>query len=192
MEIMTGQTLMAGADAVAAHPNPPASAPDHSRMLNKAEKRLIAEWMDLGGKYYNDPFDAGANVRQINGLSEDTFAASVLPILSKTCAAYCHQAVGSASSSTPGATAVPVGTSFRNNRFVLTGDLKGDYGVTLSMISNACNAASNYLLSKPSTVPHPPGAVIPGTTPPQPVTIPVLPVGSADYNTIASWIATGC
>jgi hypothetical protein len=58
------------------------------------------------------------------------------------------------------------------------------------MISNACNAASNYLLSKPSTVPHPPGAMT--GTPPVPVTIPVLPVGSADYNTIASWISTGC
>jgi len=75
------------------------------------------------------------------------------------------------------------------SRFVLTGDVKGDYGVTLSMISNACNAASNYLLSKPSTVPHPPGAVGPGGAP---ITTPVLPVGSANYNKIASWIATGC
>jgi hypothetical protein len=184
MEIMTGQSLMSGADAKAAHPNPPGTAPNHATMLNAAEKRLIAEWMDLGGKYYNDPFDAGANVRTITGLSEDAFAANVLPILTKTCAAACHQAIGSSTS------AVPIGTSFRNNRFVLTGDVKGDYGVTLSMISNACNAASNYLLSKPSTVPHPPGAMT--GTPPVPVTIPVLPVGSADYNTIASWISTGC
>ena len=56
-EIMSGQTLMAGADAAAAHPNPPATAPDHSKMLNAAEKRLLAEWIDTGGKYYNDPFD---------------------------------------------------------------------------------------------------------------------------------------
>jgi hypothetical protein len=53
------------------------------------------------------------------------------------------------------------------------------------MISNACNAASNYLLSRPSTVPHPQGMVKPQTTA-------VLPIGSANYNTIASWIATGC
>jgi len=190
MEIMTGTSLMSGADAQAAHPNPPTTAPNHATMLNAAEKRLIAEWMDLGGKYYNDPFDAGANVRTITGLSEDAFAANVMPILSKTCAAYCHLAVGSSSSSTPGTAAIPTGTSFRNNRFVLTGDVKGDYGVTLSMISNACNAASNYLLSRPSTVPHPPGRMT--GNPPVPVTIPVLPVGSADYNTIASWIATGC
>jgi hypothetical protein len=57
------------------------------------------------------------------------------------------------------------------------------------MISNACNAASNYLLSKPSTVPHPPGALNGNGTP---VTVPVLPVGSANYNAIASWISTGC
>ena len=68
------QTLMSGADARTAHPNPPATAPDHSKMLNAAEKRLLAEWMDLGGKYYNDPFDPAANVRTINGLSEATFA----------------------------------------------------------------------------------------------------------------------
>jgi hypothetical protein len=66
---------------------------------------------------------------------------------------------------------------------VLTGDADGDYGVTLTMISDACNAPSNYLLSKPSTVPHPIGAV--GSSA-------VLPVGSAHYNAIANWIAGGC
>ena len=79
----------------------------------------------------------------------------------------------------------PIGTSFRNNRFVLTGDARGDYGVTVSMISNTCNAASNYLLKKPSTVPHP-------TTRATPQTTAILPINSANYNTIANWIATGC
>ena len=60
----------------------------------------------------------------------------------------------------------------------------GDYNVTLTMINNACVPASNYLLSKPSTVPHPANAA--GNAPA------VLPVGSANYNTIAAWIATGC
>jgi hypothetical protein len=53
------------------------------------------------------------------------------------------------------------------------------------MISNACNPASNYLLSKPSSVPHPSVLATPQTSA-------VLPIGSADYNTIANWIATGC
>ena len=74
-----------------------------------------------------------------------------------------------------------MGTSFRNNRFVLTGDAEGDFGVTLSMISNACAPSSNYLLSRPSTAPHPSGG-----------TAAVLPVGSANYNTIAAWIQGGC
>ncbi|MGZ3240192.1 MAG: hypothetical protein ACXWJK_07300, partial [Burkholderiaceae bacterium] len=177
VEIMFGQTLLSSADAQAAHPNPPGSAPNHATMLNRAEKRLIAEWIDTGGQYYNDPFDAGSGVRQVNGLSQTTFTSQVFPILRSTCAANCHQAVGSTN------TGVPAGTSFRNNRFALTGDPDGDYNVTLSMISDACTPASNYLLSKPSTVPHPSGAVG-GTA--------VMPVGSANYNTIASWIATGC
>jgi len=178
-EIMSGRTLMAGADARAAHPNPPATAPDHSKMLNRAELRVLAEFMDLGGKYFNDPFDPAANVGQLNGLSMATFEKDVLPILTKTCAASCHQAIGSSMSDTP------IGTNFRNNRFVLTGDAEGDYGVTLSMISNVCDAKKNYLLSKPSTVPHPSTRATPQTTA-------VLPIGSANYNTIASWISTGC
>jgi len=178
-EIMTGLTLLSSADARTAHPNPPASAPDHSKMLTAAEKRVLAEFIDLGGKYFNDPFDPAANVNQLNGLSEATFAKDVLPILTKTCAASCHQAIGSSMSDTP------IGTNFRNNRFVLTGDVKGDYGVTLSMISDACNANKNYLLSKPSTVPHPSTRATPQTTA-------VLPIGSTNYNTIASWISTGC
>ena len=61
-EILWGQTLFAGTEARTAHPNPPTTAPDHSRLLNKAEKRLVAEWMDLGGQYYNDPFDANSEI----------------------------------------------------------------------------------------------------------------------------------
>ncbi len=177
-EILFGQNLMAGSDARTAHPNPPASAPDHSKMLNAAEKRLVAEWIDLGSKYYNDPFDSGANVRTVGALSQATFEAQVFPILRTTCAAGCHQAIGSSTSATP------PGTSFRNNRFVLTGDADGDYNVTLSMISNACDPSSNYLLKKPSTIPHPLGAVGATTA--------VLPIGSASYNAIANWIAGGC
>ena len=116
---MTGQTLMSSADARAAHPNPPATAPDHSKMLNAAEQRVLAEFIDLGGKYFNDPFDPAANVRTLNGLSKTTFEKDVLPILTTTCAAACHQAIGSSMSDTP------IGTNFRNNRFVLTGDAEG-------------------------------------------------------------------
>lgn len=176
-EILWGQSLSSSNAARLAHPNPPGTAPNHATLLNAAEKRLVAEWIDLGGKYYNDPFDSNSGVRVITGLSQTAFATQVFPILRDTCASGCHQALGSSASATP------PGTSFRNNRFVLTGDVEGDYNVTLTMISNACNASSNALLSKPSTAPHPTD-VEGGAA--------VLPVGSANYTKIANWIATGC
>jgi len=183
VEIMAGQILMSSSDAQTAYPTPAISAtvPDHSLMLNASEKRLVAEWIDLGGKYYNDPFVSatGANVTQISSLSQAVFTSSVYPILLSTCAANCHMARGSG-------TTVPPGTSFVDNKFVLTGEPTGDYNNTLTMISDTCKPAdpSNYLLSKPSTIPHPTGAT--GQT------VAVLPVGSANYTTIANWIKSGC
>jgi len=174
-EILYGESLKAGPEALAAHPNPPPSAPNHAAMLNKAELRVVTEWMDLGGQYYNNPFDAG--VATVNPLSETVFDSTIHPILMSTCAASCHQAGGIAGSN------VAPGTSFQGNRFVLTGSAEGDFGVTLSMISDTCNPATNYLLLRPSTVPHPSGAL----NAPAP-----LPAGSANYNAISSWIAAGC
>jgi hypothetical protein len=166
-EILWGQTLKAGAEATASHPNPPSSAPDHSRMLNKAERRLVAEWMDLGGQYYNDPFDANNGVRTITALSQETFLSQVQPILQAQCA-NCHQA----------------GLGNPRNRFVLTGGAEGDFNVTLSMINNTCTPAANALLARPSTVPHPSGDLAQTTA--------LLPVGSTGYNQIAAWILRGC
>ena len=178
IEIMSGQSLMSSSAAQLALPSPVSPAPDHSSMLNAAEMRLITEWIDTGGKYYNDPFNAASGIRNVSGLNEATFIAQVYPILRSTCAAACHQAIGSTGAN------IPMGTSFRNNRFVLTGDPDGDYNVTLTMITNACVPGANYLLSKPSTIPHPVGAVGATTA--------ILPVGSANYTTIANWIAGGC
>ena len=33
----------------------------HFNILSRAEQRLIAEWLDVGAQYYNNPFDAPAN-----------------------------------------------------------------------------------------------------------------------------------
>ncbi len=174
-EIMFGETLKAGTEARTAHPAPPGTAPDHSTLLNLAEKRLIAEWMDVGGQYYNNPFDGGV-ARTASTLSEATFVSQIQPILRATCASSCHQAIG-------GDATAPIGTSFARNRFVLTGSADGDFGVTLSMISDTCRATSNYLLTKPSSIPHPAGATR---------TTAVLQAGSADYIKIRDWIAAGC
>jgi hypothetical protein len=166
-EIMWGQTLLAGAGARTAHPNPPVDAPDHAQLLNKAEKRLLAEWMDLGGQYYNDPFDANNGVRSVATLSQTTFLSQVQPVLRASCAG-CHQA----------------GLGNPRNRFVLTGSEEGDFNVTLTMVNDTCNPARNTLLSRPSTVPHPAGALDQVTA--------LLPVGSPAYTQIAAWISSGC
>jgi Hydrazine synthase alpha subunit middle domain len=166
-EVMWGQTLLAGAEARKRFPGPTASAPDHSTMLNKAEKRLLAEWMDLGGQYYNDPFNSGSGVRTDPGLDVNVFVLTVNGILRGNCAG-CHQA----------------GTAVPNSRFILTGSFEGDYNGTLAVIDNVCDAGNNPLLKRPSTVPHPDAALGQTTA--------LIPVGSADYNAIASWIASGC
>ena len=171
-EIMWGELLKADAAARTAHPTP---ALDHSGMLNAAEKRLMTEWMDLGGQYYNDLSNGGAGV-QLSRLSQTVFESTIMPILDAQCAS-CHGAIG-----TDGAPSTA--TSFRENRFVLTGSDTGDFNVTLTMINDVCGGATNALLARPSTAPHPAGAAAGAAVP--------LPVGSANYNAIATWIAAGC
>ena len=174
-EILFGETLKAGAASRAAHPNPPAGTVNHAGLLNAAEKRVIGEWMDLGGQYMNDP-SRSPNVRRVAALSEASFLANVQPVLQASCAG-CHQPTGSSGA------AQTIG-SFLRNRFVLTGSPQGDYNVTLSMVGDTCNAAANPLLRRPSTLPHPAGA----TT----QTVPVLAPASAGYAAISSWISAGC
>ncbi len=174
-EILWGEQLKSSDEARTAHPGPTAGAPDHAAMLTRAELRLVTEWMDLGGQYYNDLGANGSPV-QVAGLSEDTFVASVYPILQATCAS-CHQPNGNSG-------AAQTTTSFTGNRYVLAGSEEGDYNVTLTMINDVCNVAANPLLARPSTIPHPSGATGQTTA--------VLPVSSANYTTIANWIATGC
>nr|MBP6778375.1 hypothetical protein [Piscinibacter sp.] len=169
-EIVFGELLKAGADARTTHPAPPPTAPDHTKLLNAAERRLLVEWMDLGGQYYNNPFDAG--VQKVSTLSQPTFEAKVQPVLQARCAG-CHQ---------PGGSAPTAGIT--RSRFVLTGSPEGDYNVALSMISDTCHAAQSYLLARPSTLPHPAGATGQTAAP--------LPAASADYKAIASWIGSGC
>ncbi len=183
-EVLFGHTLLAGSTARSAYPTPVAGAapgtamdvPDHATLLNAAEKRLLAEWMDLGGQYYNDPFHPSGGVRRITGLSEAGFVANVQPVLAASCMG-CHGPGASNATAT-------IDTPLRGNRLVLTGSEEGDYNVVLTLINDACNAAANPLLARPATVPHPAGALTQAT--------PVLPAGSAGYNAIATWIATGC
>jgi len=175
VEILFGESLKASGEARTAHPNPPGTAPDHSRMLNLAEKRLVTEWIDLGGQYFNNVNASNSPAKRAAALSETVFRAQVMPVLQSTCIG-CHQPSGSSGAGSS--------ASFARNRFILTGSPEGDLNVTLSMISDTCNAPGNALLMRPSTVPHPSGALT--------QTAAVLPVGSAGYTAIANWITAGC
>ena len=67
-EILYGEELKAGPEARTAHPNPPSSAPDHAALLNKAELRIVTEWMDLGGQYFNNLSASNSPVRTASAL----------------------------------------------------------------------------------------------------------------------------
>jgi Hydrazine synthase alpha subunit middle domain len=169
-EIVFGETLKASDDARRAFPTP---AIDHAALLNKAEKRLVSEWMDLGGQYFNNVMASNSPARRASALSRSVFDIAVHPVLRNQCVG-CHQPTGSSGAGS---------SSFASNRFVLTGSPEGDYNVTLSMVSDTCNLSRNALIVRPSTAPHPNGAAA-GSTP--------LPAGSAGYTAIANWINSGC
>jgi hypothetical protein len=142
--------------------------------LNASEKRIITEWIDIGGTYFNDAY-SGTTLRSAAAqLSESVFACKVQPILQASCAS-CHQAFGG-----NGTSSAPANTNFTSNRFVLTGNTPADFGVTATMVTNIAAPDSSLLLLRPSR------AIT--DTPPHPGATPVLPSASADYITIRSWI----
>ena len=177
--------------------NPPTV--DHRGMLNASELRLLAEWIDLGAQYYNDPFDdadgdgfrALSEVRGgLQGLSEALFADTVHPVLMSQCAA-CHQPFGN--TGTPSTPSEPVNPEFRTSRYVLTGNVEGDFNVSVSMVADVCDPESSYLLLRPSSTelddpPHPRLGVDPETPGSG---APVLAPGDAGWQAIYDWIAAG-
>jgi hypothetical protein len=164
------------------------STVDHSGMLNASELRLIAEWIDLGAQYYNDPFDdangdgfkALSETRGgLQGLDQDRFNASVHPILLQRCAT-CHQAFGN--TGTLPDLNDPNPQFIRSNRFVLTGNPDGDFNVTVGMVSDVCKGQDNELLLRPvSSDPTVHPQLITGAS--------VLDAAGQEYNTILDWIA---
>jgi Hydrazine synthase alpha subunit middle domain len=165
-EILYGETLKASDEARTAFPTPPNN---HAALLTAAERRVVTEWMDLGGQYFNNVMASNSPAKRATALSRASFDSTVHPVLKAQCAA-CHQPAGSSG-------AASTGGSFAKSRFVLTGSPMGDYNVTLSMISDTCTLNSNALIVRPSTTPHPSGA---------------LQAGSAGYTAIANWITSGC
>ena len=151
---------------------------DHTAIpspLNASEKRIITEWIDIGGTYFNDPYSGGTLRSAAAQLSESVFACKVQPILQASCAS-CHQAFGG-----NGTSSAPANPNFTSNRFVLTGNTPADFGVTATMVTNIAAPDSSLLLLRPSR------AIT--DTPPHPGATPVLPSASANYAAIRSWIA---
>ena len=148
---------------------------DHTTILNASEKRIITEWIDIGGTYSNDPYSGGTLRSVAAQLSESVFACKVQPILQTNCAS-CHQPFGG-----NGTSGGPANPSFAPSRFVLTGNTPADFGVTATMVTNIAAPDSSLLLLRPSR------SIT--DAPPHPGTTPVLPSGLANYNSIKAWIA---
>jgi hypothetical protein len=156
----------------------------HAGYLNASEKRVIAEWIDLGAQYFNDPCttrDASGRCtafRAVSGLSEAEFfrpVTGIQALLLRDCAG-CHVAVGRTPNDPP----------FQAKRLVLTGS-DGDFSVTASMVTNVCNPTASYLLRYPTS-----------SLTGNPVHPHIFDVGTPTYNAIESWItaaqspANGC
>jgi len=169
---------------------------NHFVFLNPSERRVVNEWVDIGAQFFNDPFDDlnADDVDQLSevrgsvaGLSQATFASSVHPLLMTSCAS-CHQAFGSVDGVPDLSVENP---AFSANRFVLTGNLDGDFNVTAAMVNDVCNSAASALVSRPVSVASdaPPHPSVSGN--------PVLNVGGSEYLTLTAWIdaaaaANGC
>lgn len=184
----------------------PVATVDHSGFLNASEKRLIAEWIDVGGQYFNDPFedadsDGFRSLDEVRGgvaaVSESVFETTIQPILLADCAG-CHRPFDGA-----GTPDEPQNPGFLPSRFVLTGSVEGDFNVTLTMIDNVCQPAESALLQRPvadeTSMPPHPRIDDPGTAddPDDPAAddVSVLTIGDARYQTLFDWIAaagTGC
>jgi hypothetical protein len=162
------------------------AADAHTQYLNISEKRMIAEWIDLGGTYYNDPCETRnasgvcTKFRAVTGLDQAVFEASVQPLMLTECAG-CHVAVGRAAGDPP----------FQAKRLVLTGNVEGDFNVTTGMVNNVCNPAMSYLLRYPTSTGNQ------AAVPPEPLHPHVLDSTSPLYTEIVQWItaaqaANGC
>jgi hypothetical protein len=172
---------------------------DHSAMLSASEKRLVAEWVDIGAQYINDPFELDNGVYKVRedllsnvGVDRDLFVSTVQPRLLADCQS-CHSPDGD---DVNGINNDP--DDFRHNRFILTGSPDGDFNVTVAMINDLCSPADNDLLLRPTSdnvapnLTHPQVLVDPNdplNTATQPVLIDTSP--NSTYDVILNWISMG-
>ncbi|MDH5517952.1 MAG: hypothetical protein OEY36_09085 [Gammaproteobacteria bacterium] len=166
-------------------------------LLNLSEMRLLTEWIDNGANYYNSPYGPDLNSNGISDLSEviglytapsyALFRDSVHGLLMEQCAS-CHKAINNKSDfdqrtiSTTLSNAVPSENTLP--RFILSGDVSGDYRAALAFIEDRAATAQNSLVNYPLSA---------GTSPVHPQIsdgaggfVPVL--SGTDASTIVNWI----
>lgn len=169
-------------------------------LLNASEMRLFVEWMDTGANYYNTPF--GADNNPPNAQSDLTevigvitapplaeFTTNVYPVLMNRCAS-CHMAVGYKSDFNQRIVAStlsnPVPSENTLPRFILTGDIAGDYRAAIAFIEDRSVPAQNSLIVYPLSV---------GSVPVHPQVSDGLggfgpAISGAEATAISDWIST--
>ncbi|GMR20823.1 MAG: hypothetical protein BMS9Abin36_1420 [Gammaproteobacteria bacterium] len=171
---------------------------DHTVMVNASELRLISEWADIGGQYYNSPFNADGSSRFVSGLSEASFSNCDADPLNNDCphevlinrCGSCHLAIGR-----PDDTIAPDFGSSGIDRFVLTNNTPGDFGVTITLVNDVCTPANSYLLAYPvvyntgGAIDHPVGTPDDPLTPLVDESAAVMTAVEADFLTLSNWIA---
>lgn len=173
---------------------------DHRGFLNRAERRLIVEWIDLGAQYYNEPFGPDSNgngvrnlneVRgQVSGLDPVVFRDAVHPILMARCG-LCHRPTGPQDPARP-SPLPPV------NQFILSGQAGRDFNSVRAVLTDVTDPSNSALLKRPASdgsPGQPPHPVVTSATDPArsgPVFNPTQPLDGAvadDYQKILSWIS---
>lgn len=173
---------------------------DHRGFLNRAERRLIVEWIDLGAQYYNDPFGPDSNgngirnvdeVRgQVSGLDPVVFRDAVHPILMARCG-LCHRPTGPQDPAQP-SPLPPV------NQFILSGQAGRDFNSVRAVLTDISDPSNSALLKRPASdgsPGQPPHPVVTSATDPArrgPVLNPTQPLDGTvadDYQKILAWIS---
>ena len=162
---------------------------DHRGLLNAAERRLVAEWIDLGANLRNDPYVEGAGddgyyaldeiIGGLQNLSEERFISDVQPLLLERCAG-CHQPFGDLAAGLAGGAA---NLGFIGRRFILTGNAEGDFNAAVIEVGDVCAGADNSLLARPAATEtdYPPHPSSNGQ--------PLLPAGDPAAQPVLDWIA---
>ncbi|MDX1810877.1 MAG: hypothetical protein R3240_02950 [Gammaproteobacteria bacterium] len=148
---------------------------DHSRLLWDTQTRLVAEWIDGGAQYYNDPYVNGEFPQLLQALDYGDYESKLHDQIISACDG-CH------SPTTVGGLA---NAEFQESSFVLMRNKVSDFAAVSAMVNNRENPAASYILAIPSNTSgvHNKFANDSSKTPEA-----YLPVGSNLYNQIANWI----